>query len=286
MLTLSLLNEDQEMSHESTLSHSTSSEKMIAVNGSTYGCPFVDLLPSLHPEEREALVADIRRRGVVVPVVVDEDNNVIDGHNRLQIAAELQLADVPVEVKAGLSPDQRRDLALNLNLQRRHLTREQRRDLIARALKADPARSNNQIATETKSTDKTVAAARARLESTSEIPKLDRTTGKDGRTRRAQRRKPRATTPVARDLDQRTPAAPRPSPADTAPTEAAAPAPTPALEHWPDLKRFAQDLKWISEDIRKLAKTKVADRTPEPVRAQLARLRERLDKMETLFAVA
>jgi site-specific DNA-methyltransferase (adenine-specific) len=274
------------MNPEETLSRPTLSTTTITVNGSTYACPFVDLLPPLHPEEREALVADIRRRGVVIPVVVDEDNNVIDGHNRLQIAAELQLADVPVEVKAGLSLDQRRDLALNVNLHRRHLTREQHRDLIARALKADPARSNNQIATETKSTDKTVAAARARLESTSEIPKLDRTTGKDGRRRRAQRRKPRATTPVAGDLDPRRPAAPRPSPADTAPTEAAAPAPAPALAHWRQLKCFAWDVQIIGEAIGRLARKKRADRTPEPVRAELARLRKRLDEMETLFAVA
>jgi len=274
------------MSHESTRSHYTSSEKTIAVNGITYACPFVDLLPPLHPEEREALKASIEQRGTIaVPIVVDEDNNVIDGHNRLQIAAELQLADVPTKVVTGLSPDERRALALTLNVDRRHLSREQRRELIAQVLMADPTRSNNRIAAETKADHKTVGDVREHLVSTGEIPQLDTTIGKDGKKRRAKRGARRATAPAASQASQSTPA-PTSTPtlqSDTAAGEAAAAVSTPALRNWPRLKSHGWALQEIGSDVAKLAKMKKADRTPEAVRKQLDRLRAKLDEMDRSF---
>jgi ParB-like chromosome segregation protein Spo0J len=38
------------------------------------------LLPELPPEQFEALKADIAKRGVVVPVMLDEYGAIIDGH--------------------------------------------------------------------------------------------------------------------------------------------------------------------------------------------------------------
>jgi len=47
------------------------------------------LLGKLRPEEYVALEADIRERGVQVPVEVDEEGNVLDGHHRVEIAKRL-----------------------------------------------------------------------------------------------------------------------------------------------------------------------------------------------------
>ena len=81
------------------------------------------------------------------------------------------------------------DRVLSLNIHRRHLTAEQKRELIARVLKAKPEASNNQIAKQVKANDKTVAKVRSELEARSEIPNVDTRTDTKGRKQPA-RRKP------------------------------------------------------------------------------------------------
>src|SRR5258707_6791734 len=75
------------------------------------------------------------------------------------------------------------DYVISANIHRRHLTAEQRRDLITKVLKATPGTSNRQIAEQVKSDDKTVGKRRRELEATAEIPQLTKTTGKDGKAR-------------------------------------------------------------------------------------------------------
>ena len=75
-------------------------------------------------------------------------------------------------------------IALSFNLHRRHLTSAQN-DLISKVLKARPEVSNATVAKQTMADDKTVAKVRRKLEATSEIPRLEKTTGRDGRSRPA-----------------------------------------------------------------------------------------------------
>jgi hypothetical protein len=73
---------------------------------------------------------------------------------------------------------------ISANITRRHLTPEQKRDLLAELIKADPTQSNRQIAERAKVDHKTVGVVRTELETTGEIPQLTATTGKDGKTRK------------------------------------------------------------------------------------------------------
>jgi hypothetical protein len=141
------------------------------------------LLPGLAPEQFEALKADIAARGVMVPVMVDEYGAIIDGHNRARACRELGINDYPVDVRSGLSEADKRALARQLNVLRRHLTREQVRDLIGDQIRDTPEWSNNRVAQLLAVDDKTVASVRDGLESTSEIPKLDKLVGADGKAR-------------------------------------------------------------------------------------------------------
>jgi hypothetical protein len=75
-------------------------------------------------------------------------------------------------------------VALSFNIHRRHLTAEQKRELIAKLLKAKPEASNVTVAKQVKADDKTVAKVRRDLESTSEIPRLEKTIGADRRARK------------------------------------------------------------------------------------------------------
>jgi N6-adenosine-specific RNA methylase IME4/ParB-like chromosome segregation protein Spo0J len=82
--------------------------------------PPYQLLDPLLPEERAALRADIEKRGVMVPVEKDEAGNVLDGHNRAEIAGELGI-DYPEVVRTFKTEEEKREHVIKLNLARRHL---------------------------------------------------------------------------------------------------------------------------------------------------------------------
>lgn len=117
-------------------------------------------MPPLLPSEYQALTESIRALGVQVPVIVDESGAIIDGHHRQQIAAELGV-HCPREVRAGLSDADKRTLAISLNKDRRHLTREQVRALVAESIKADPHLSDRAHAQRTGASPTTVGKVRA-----------------------------------------------------------------------------------------------------------------------------
>lgn len=95
-----------------------------------FNMPFLELLPRLDEKEYQELKADIQQRGIVVPVIIDESNNILDGNHRILIAIELGILNtVKFEIKPGLNETEKRYLAYDLNLHRRHLTAEQRRQV-------------------------------------------------------------------------------------------------------------------------------------------------------------
>jgi hypothetical protein len=73
---------------------------------------------------------------------------------------------------------------ISANIHRRHLTAEQKRELIAKVLKEKPELSNRQLGEMLKADHKTVGSTRDKLEATGEIPQLKKTTGKDGKPRK------------------------------------------------------------------------------------------------------
>lgn len=95
------------------------------------------LLPELGAEEFRALKADIAANGVRVPVVIDaESGAILDGHHRLRAWEEARaegakVADYPRQVVRLDSDEARVEFVLAANLFRRHLTKAQRRQLVA-----------------------------------------------------------------------------------------------------------------------------------------------------------
>ncbi|MDP9398624.1 MAG: helix-turn-helix domain-containing protein [Actinomycetota bacterium] len=128
--------------------------------------PVFQVMPALDAEEIAALEVDIAERGVVVPIVVDQHGRVLDGHHRRAIAARMGV-DCPTEVRHVADDDEARSTALALNLARRHLTREQRRQLIAAEIAARPGDSDRAIARRFGCSPSTVGAVRR------EVSKLD-----------------------------------------------------------------------------------------------------------------
>src|SRR5262245_13256590 len=161
--------------------------------------PAAELFPPLSRAELKELAADIRANGIWIPILLwfDETQQqqcyLIDGRNRLdalelhgrQIVKDGDILwtklGIPVQSVGGLDPWQ---VAISANIKRRHLTAEQKRDLIAKVLKARPEQSDQQIAEQVKADHKTVGKVRKEMESTGDVPQLEKTVGKDGKARK------------------------------------------------------------------------------------------------------
>ena len=176
--------------------------------------PAADLLPRMSESELRELGEDIKRRGLQSPVsiFIDADGveQLLDGISRLDA---METAELPV-VKDGtiLDPDTVPThivsgnvdpfaYVLSANIHRRHLTNEQKSAVIEKLLKANPKVSNRIIAKQVKADHKTVGKLRKRLESTGDVPQLDKTTGADGKERKA--KKPSSAKPKAKAIEKR-----------------------------------------------------------------------------------
>jgi hypothetical protein len=146
-------------------------------------------LPALPYEQFMALRDNIAVHGVLVPILVDSDGprrSIIDGSYRKAIADELGY-ECPEIVQEGLSEDEKRTLARALNLARRQLTQEQKRQLVADQLRETPDRSNRLIGKQLGVHHATVASVRGEMEGTGQIIQFERTVGEDGKARPAAR---------------------------------------------------------------------------------------------------
>lgn len=144
------------------------------------------LLPRLSDEEYSALRDDIAANGVRVPIDVDEDGTILDGHHRAWITADLGI-DCPRRLVADLTDEQKRTHAVAVNVHRRSLSREQRRDLVAR-LRWD-GMSTPQIAKAVGTNQSTVVRDLQGMQAHN-LP--DRVVGADGKTYSATRPQPPA----------------------------------------------------------------------------------------------
>lgn len=87
--------------------------------------PEADLVPTMPASEFQALLEDIRRRGILEPLHVQFDGTVLDGRHRLRAARALGLATVPV-VLVRLQDETPVSYMLRAALLRRHLTEDQK----------------------------------------------------------------------------------------------------------------------------------------------------------------
>lgn len=110
------------------------------------------LMPPMEPEQYAALKEDIKHKGVVQPIVFDEKGNIVDGHHRFRAFSELLSEGVDVPMFERLTLDfhgdesKKIEYVLSLNAQRRHLTKDQRRELVIKLRRKPYAYTMQKIA--------------------------------------------------------------------------------------------------------------------------------------------
>ena len=81
---------------------------------------YSDLVYPLLKLEYETLKYSISESGLHLPIIINQDNVILDGHNRLKICQELGI-EPKFEVKEFQDPLQEKEFVIEINLKRRHL---------------------------------------------------------------------------------------------------------------------------------------------------------------------
>jgi len=149
--------------------------------------PAAELFPRMSESELRELGEDIRANKLQFPIATwfDPEAKVellIDGRNRLDA---MELVGLPtaevISYRSRLTCIDPWAFVVAANIKRRHLTSEQKRDVIAALLKAKPEQSDRTIAKQTKVDHKTVGKTRKTLQSRGEIPHVEKRTDTKGR---------------------------------------------------------------------------------------------------------
>jgi hypothetical protein len=160
------------------------------------------LFPLMSSDELKALGEDIKANGLTAPIVLiaaDCGLMLLDGRNRLDA---MEAAGIAVTNGRGLDNTiPRRVLphshdaaayVISANIHRRHLTAEERQDLLITLIARAPEKSDRQIGAEIGVDHKTIAKARAKGEDVGRIPHVSTRTDTKGRAQPAKHtRKPK-----------------------------------------------------------------------------------------------
>jgi hypothetical protein len=159
--------------------------------------PAANLFPKMSEAELRELGEDIKKNGLLVPVVVWKNDKgetlLLDGRNRLaamELVGQCVISDRAIHLGDECylfdrldSPVDPYAYVIAANLHRRQLTDEERRKVIAKIIKAKPEASDRVIAKTVKRNHKTVAKVRREMESTGEVSPVEKRVGADGKAR-------------------------------------------------------------------------------------------------------
>jgi ParB-like chromosome segregation protein Spo0J len=134
----------------------------------------------LEGDEFKRLVEDIRGRGLIEPIVLHE-GMILDGRNRYRACLE---AGVPPRFKQYVGGNAKA-FVISTNFMRRHLSPDERRELVTEILADDPEVSDRKIGETLGLDHKTVASIRRKGEEVGKIPHTETRRDKEGHQRPA-----------------------------------------------------------------------------------------------------
>jgi hypothetical protein len=173
--------------------------------------PAAELFPLMSPDELRELGEDIKKNGPASPPVLwamaGDRYALIDGRNRLDAMEAVGILHIDPETDdlvftspggqqtllpletLGHCPLDPYDYVLSANAHRRHLTAEQKRELIAKVLKAQPEKSNRQVAKLVGRSHTHVAKMRGELEETGDVATVATSIDTKGRKQPAKKKR-------------------------------------------------------------------------------------------------
>jgi len=146
--------------------------------------PLADIFPLMEGEEFDGLVADIKAHGLRVPIVLYE-KMILDGRNRYRAFAAAGFTLTTRSIVDGDSfIKDPAAYVISANIHRRHLSAEQKRELIAKLIKTQPEKSDRALAKQAGVSHPTIAKARRAAEATGKALPVDKRVGADGKARK------------------------------------------------------------------------------------------------------
>src|SRR5215475_15498561 len=184
--------------------------------------PAAELFPRMSPDELRALGEDIIKNGLTSPIVLWQPDSksparLLDGISRLdaiEIATGSPVIVGAPSIMAGqhfldcdkvIVLDKSVDpytYVISANIHRRHLTTDQKRELIAKLIKATPEKSDRQIAETAKASPTTVGTVRAKMEAAGDVSKLDTRRDTKGRKQPAKKKRASEEMPTAEEAEE------------------------------------------------------------------------------------
>jgi hypothetical protein len=156
--------------------------------------PLANIFPLTEGADFDDLVADFRAHGLRHAIVLHE-GMILDGRNRYRacFAAGMSIEDMTPEERPGYFQkffgDDPVAFVISANLHRRHLTAEQKREIIAKVIAATPAKSDRAVGKIAKADGKTVASVRREMEGRAEVPHVEKRIDAKGREQPARKRR-------------------------------------------------------------------------------------------------
>lgn len=152
--------------------------------------PAADLFPMMPNSEIDELARDIEANSLQSPLSIWRSLpgatwQLIDGRNRVAAMARLADGDELIRGVIGLANQHEAHVdpwafVISANIRRRHLSSDQKRELIASVLRSDPSRSDRSVAAITRSSPSTVGSVRNGLEVGVQIGHQAQRIGRDG----------------------------------------------------------------------------------------------------------
>ena len=115
--------------------------QMINVKDLIVDQEYGSLLPQVPDDDFEKLEASILKEGVLHPFVINQDNIVLDGHTRLRICKLHSILQVPYVVHVSATKMDEAEFVLAFNLNRRHLSAQQKVEIGLHILKIEMAKA-------------------------------------------------------------------------------------------------------------------------------------------------
>jgi ParB-like chromosome segregation protein Spo0J len=156
--------------------------------------PIAELFPLLQGEEFQELAGDIHRRGLKLPIWMYQ-NQVLDGRNRVRACAKAGYVLRAEDIRQFEGTDEEAvRFVMSMNIHRRQLMPNERRELIKKLLKMNPTLSSNAVAGMAKASPHTVESVRrekseSNLQNANKDPRLEKS-GRKARGRKPGTGKP------------------------------------------------------------------------------------------------